>query len=217
MIHILDKENSILNSFIAQMRNVEVHGDSMRFRRNLERVGEIMAYELSKSLRYRPNTVETPLGEAIVNLHDEDVVIATILRSGIPFHQGMLNYFDNAQSAFVSAYRKYRKDGKFNINIEYISTCDLTGKTLIIADPMLATGASVELTYKGLTAKGGIPAHTHIAAVIASEEGVDYVKRHFSQANTTIWCGTVDSELTSKAYIVPGLGDAGDLAYGEKI
>lgn len=217
MIHILDRKNSVLNKFIAQMRNVECHGDSMRFRRNLERVGELMAYEISKKLHYREQIVETPLGESPVMVPDDDIVIAAILRSGIAFHQGFLNYFDDAESAFVSAYRKYSKSGKFNIKIEYISTTDLTGKTLIIVDPMLATGASITLTYQALIEKGGMPAHTHIAAVIASEEGLDYTRRHLSSANTTIWSATVDAELTVKSYIVPGLGDAGDLAYGEKI
>lgn len=217
MIHVLDRKNSVLNKFIAEMRDVERHGDSMRFRRNLERVGEIMACEISRELHYRERVVETPLGESTVMVPDDDIVIAAILRSGIPFHQGFLNYFDDAESAFVSAYRKYSKSGKFNIKIEYISTTELTGKTLIIVDPMLATGASITLAYQALVERGGMPAHTHIASVIASEEGLDYTRRYLSSANTTIWSATVDAELTVKSYIVPGLGDAGDLAYGEKI
>lgn len=188
----------------------------MRFRRNLERVGEVMAYEISKTLHYSRRIVETPLGEAEVALPDDQVVIATILRAGIPFHQGFLNYFDDAQNAFVSAYRKYSKDGTFNIKVEYISTCELSGKTLLIVDPMLATGTSLDLTHKALIEKAGRPRKTIIAAVIASEEGLDYAQKHFSQ-DTDIWCGTVDAELTVKSYIVPGLGDAGDLAYGDKM
>lgn len=217
MINILDEKNSILGKFISQMRDVNVQGDGMRFRVNLTRIGEIIAYELSKDLRFTKRIIETPLGEAEVMVPDEDIVIATILRSGIPFHQGFLNYFDDAQSAFVSAYRKYHKDGKFNINIEYISTTELTGKTLIITDPLLATGNSISLAHKALIDAGGVPAHTHIASVIASEEGLDYMRRHFSASSTTIWTAAVDSELTVKSYIVPGIGDVGDLAYGEKI
>ncbi|WP_297451857.1 uracil phosphoribosyltransferase [uncultured Alistipes sp.] len=217
MIRILDRENTLLNRFVAQMRDVNVQGDSMRFRRNLERAGEIMAYEISKSLRYARHTVETPLGAAEVSLPDEPIVIATILRAGLPFHQGFLNYFDDAQNAFVSAYRRYSKDGSFNIHVEYISTCELTGKTLLLVDPMLATGASIVLTHRALVEKAGMPQRTIIASVIASEEGLEYTKKHFSAQNTTIWCGTVDAELTVKSYIVPGIGDAGDLAYGDKM
>ncbi|WP_300285222.1 uracil phosphoribosyltransferase [uncultured Alistipes sp.] len=217
MIRILDRENTLLNRFVAQMRDVNVQGDSMRFRRNLERAGEIMAYEISKSLRYARHTVETPLGAAEVSLPDEPIVIATILRAGLPFHQGFLNYFDDAQNAFVSAYRRYSKDGSFNIHVEYISTCELSGKTLLLVDPMLATGASIVLTHRALVEKAGMPQRTIIASVIASEEGLEYTKKHFSAQNTTIWCGTVDAELTVKSYIVPGIGDAGDLAYGDKM
>lgn len=217
MVRILDRENTILNRFIAQMRDVNVQGDSMRFRRNLERVGEVMAYEISKTLHYSTRTVETPLGEAEVALPDDEIVIATILRAGIPFHQGFLNYFDNAQSAFIAAYRKYSKDGSFNIKVEYISTCEMTGKTLLLVDPMLATGASLALTHQELAEKAGPPRRTIIAAAIASEEGLEFAKKHFLTQDTDIWCGTVDSELTVKSYIVPGLGDAGDLAYGEKM
>ena len=217
MVHILNKENSILNTFLAEIRDAVIQKDSMRFRRNLERIAEICAYEISKTLNYSPQIVETPLGEAEVMLCDDKIVLATILRAGLPFHQGFLNYFDRAQNAFVSAYRKYSKDGKFKIKVEYISCGSLEGKVLILADPMLATGSSIVLTYEALCEKGGTPKHTHIAAVIASEEGVDYVKQHMSEKTTTIWCGAVDEELTSKSYIVPGIGDAGDLAYGEKL
>lgn len=217
MVTIFERQNSILNRFIAQMRDVTVQGDSMRFRRNLERAGEVMAYEISKTMRYKQTLVETPLGEAEMMLPDEEIVIATILRAGLPFHQGFLNYFDNAQNAFVSAYRKYSKDNSFNIKVEYISSCDLSGKTLIIVDPMLATGASLALTHQALIEKAGMPSHTHIATVIASQEGIEYTRRHFSPQTTSIWCGTVDAEMTVKSYIVPGLGDVGDLAYGEKM
>ena len=218
MIRILDRENdTLLNKFIAQMRDVGVQGDSMRFRRNLERTGEVMAYEISKTLHYSMRTVETPLGEAEVALPDDQIVIATILRAGLPFHQGFLNYFDDAQNAFVSAYRKYSKDGSFRIHVEYISTCELSGKTLLLVDPMLATGASLALTFQALVEKAGRPRRTILAAAIASEEGLEYAKKHFSAQDTSIWCGTVDSELTVKSYIVPGLGDAGDLAYGDKM
>ena len=217
MIKILDRENTLLNRFVAQMRDVNVQGDSMRFRRNLERAGEVMAYEISKTLHYAKHTVETPLGVAEVALPDEQIVIATILRAGLPFHQGFLNYFDDAQNAFVSAYRKYSKDGSFNIHVEYISTCELSGKTLLLVDPMLATGTSIVLTHRALVEKAGMPRRTIIASVFASEEGLEYAKKHFSAQNTSIWCGTVDAELTVKSYIVPGVGDAGDLAYGDKM
>ena len=218
MIRILDRENdTLLNKFIAQMRDVGVQGDSMRFRRNLERTGEVMAYEISKTLHYSMRTVETPLGEAEVALPDDQIVIATILRAGLPFHQGFLNYFDDAQNAFVSAYRKYSKDGSFRIHVEYISTCELSGKTLLLVDPMLATGSSLVLTYNALCEKGGTPARTHVAAVVASEQGLDYAMKNMPRLTTTIWTAVVDEELTSRSYIVPGIGDAGDLAYGEKI
>lgn len=216
MLNILDKQNTILNCFIAQLRDVNMQSDPVRFRANLERCGEAMGYEISKSLAYGPATVETPLGEAEMMLPQEQIVIATILRAGIPYHNGFLRVFDEAQSAFVSAYRKYSKDGTFNVKVEYISSCNLEGKTLILVDPMLATGNSLVLTYKALIEKGGKPMHTHVATIIASEEGVDYAARHLPKKETTIWCGTVDEELTVKSYIVPGLGDAGDLAYGDK-
>lgn len=217
MIRILDRENSIMNRFIAQLRDVNIQGDSMRFRRNLERVGEVMAYEISKTLHYSQRTVETPLGEAQIALPDEELVIATILRAGIPFQQGFLNYFDDAHNTFVSAFRKYSKDGSFHIKVEYISSGDLTGKTLLLVDPMLATGASVSQTFEALVDRAGRPRRTIIASVIASEEGLEYAQKHFSARDTDIWCGTVDAELTVKSYIVPGMGDVGDLAYGDKL
>ena len=216
-LHVLSKQNTVLNRFIAQIRDREIQKDSMRFRRNMERIGEITAYEISKALHYRPQVVETPLGEATVPVIDDELVIATILRAGLPYHQGFLNYFDDAQNAFVSAYRKSTKDGKFKVKVEYISCGSLEGKTLLLVDPMLATGSSLVLTYNALCEKGGTPAHTHVAAVIASEQGVDYAMKNMPRQATTIWAAAVDEELTSRSYIVPGIGDAGDLAYGEKI
>lgn len=216
MIHILSKGNSIFNKFIAQIRDREVQRDSMRFRRNMERIGEVMSYEISRSLNYKTHIVETPLGEASIEMISDKIVLATILRAGLPLHQGFLNYFDDAESAFVSAYRKSSKDGSFKVKVEYISSCNLEGKTLILVDPMLATGTSLVLAYEALVAKGGEPEHTHIASVIASEQGVDYVTRHLPSRTTTLWLGAVDAELTSRSYIVPGIGDAGDLAFGEK-
>lgn len=217
MIKILNSENTILNKFLAQMRDKEIQRDSMRFRRNMERVGEIMAYEISKTLSYRTRMVETPLGVAAVEEIDDKIVVATILRAGLPFHQGFLNYFDDAESGFVSAYRKMRPDGSFIVNVEYVSTSSLVGKTLILVDPMLTTGTSLTLVYDALIRRAGEPEHTHFAAVFASEQGVEYVQKHTNPKKSTLWCATVDPELTSKSYIVPGVGDAGDLAYGEKL
>ncbi len=217
MVHILGQENTILNKFIAQIRDSRIQLDSMRFRRNVERVGEIMSYEISKTLNYQTQTVETPLGEAEMSLISDKVVIATVLRAGLPLQQGFLNYFDDAECAFVSAYRKNKKDGTFKINVEYVSCGDLEGKILILVDPMLATGQSLRMTYDTLVAHGGEPLHTHIASVIASEQGVEYAQQHLPAGKTTLWLGAVDAELTSKAYIVPGIGDAGDLCYGKKL
>ena len=217
MVHILGQENTILSKFIAQIRDCKIQLDSMRFRRNVERVGEIMSYEISKTLNYQAQTVETPLGEAEMSLISDKVVIATVLRAGLPLQQGFLNYFDDAECAFVSAYRKNKKDGTFKINVEYVSCGDLEGKILILVDPMLATGQSLRMTYETLVAHGGEPLHTHIASVIASEQGVEYAQQHLPAGKTTLWLGAVDAELTSKAYIVPGIGDAGDLCYGKKL
>ena len=217
MVHILGQENTILNKFIAQIRDCKIQQDSMRFRRNVERVGEIMSYEISKTLNYQTQTVETQLGEAEMSLISDKVVIATVLRAGLPLQQGFLNYFDDAECAFVSAYRKNKKDGTFKINVEYVSCGDLEGKLLILVDPMLATGQSLRMTYETLVAHGGEPLHTHIASVIASEQGVEYAQQHLPAGKTTLWLGAVDAELTSKAYIVPGIGDAGDLCYGKKL
>lgn len=217
MVKILNKENTILNKFLSQMRNKHVQGDSMRFRRNMERVGEIMAYEISKKLNYTTRMVETPLGIAAVEEISDKIVIATILRAGLPFHQGFLNYFDDADNGFVSAYRKSRPDGSFIVDVEYVSTSSLAGKTLILVDPMLATGTSLMLVYDALIRRAGEPDHTHFAAVFGSEQGVEYVLKHTNPDKCTLWCASVDPELTSKSYIVPGIGDAGDLAYGIKL
>jgi len=215
-INNLSENNSILNHYLKEIRSVEIQHDSMRFRRNMERIGEIMAYEISKTMHFSQEDVQTPLGIAPVQVIDENVVVSTILRAGLPFHHGFLSYFDKAQNAFVSAYRKYKDALKFDIFIEYIASPDLTGKTLIITDPMLATGGSMELAYGALLTKG-TPAHVHVATVIASQTAIDYIASHFPEENTTVWAAAIDPELNSHSYIVPGLGDAGDLAYGEKL
>ncbi|MBL7802132.1 MAG: uracil phosphoribosyltransferase [Saprospiraceae bacterium] len=209
----LAEQHSIANQFVAELRNVELQKDRLRFRRNLERIGEIMAYEISKTLEYEPFEVETPLGVAMVPLPAPRIVLATILRAGLPFHQGMLNYFDQADNAFISAYRRHHKDGTFEIQLDYVSTPDLDGCVLILCDPMLATGSSIDVALKELS-RFGQPASIHIATVIASAAGVDAVQR--LHHNARLWVGALDEELTGKSYIVPGLGDAGDLAYGEK-
>ena len=216
-VKILNEQNTVLNRFLEQIRDREIQRDSMRFRRNLERIGEVMAYEISRVLDYSPKIVSTPLGEAEVQAIDNDIVIATVLRAGLPFHQGFLNYFDDAQNAFVSAYRKYSKDGSFKVKVEYMSCCDLTDKVLLLVDPMLATGTSLVLTYEAMIAKFGQPKHTHVASIIASEDGVDYVCTNMPKKSVSVWCASVDQELTVKSYIIPGLGDAGDLAFGEKL
>jgi uracil phosphoribosyltransferase len=217
MLTILGNENSMLNRFLAQLRDREIQKNQMLFRKNLERIGELMAYEISKTLKYTPHTVETPLGEAEMMLPEQDIVLATVLRAGIPMHQGFLNVFDNVPSAFVAAYRHYGKDGAFNIDIESITTPELAGKTLILIDPMLATGQSIEGTWRGLVQSGGEPAMTHIASVIASQDGVGHLLKRFPAKKTHLWTVAVDEEMTVKSYIVPGIGDTGDLAFGEKI
>ena len=211
----LGQKNSVLNKFVAQMRDKDIQKDSMRFRRNLERLGEIFAYEISQTLNASPKDVVTPLGIASVPVYDDRLVVATILRAGLPLHQGILNYFDDAQNAFVAAYRKYDKGEGFHIEIEYASTPDLTDKVLILADTMLATGASLEIALKRLYEEG-IPAHTHLVCPIASAYAVEYLQKHLSEDGVTLWVATIDEELTSHSYIVPGLGEAGDLAYGVK-
>lgn len=209
------EQNSLVSQYMMELRDVNVHGDMLRFRRNLERIGEIMAYEISKTLDYEDKTIVTPLAPCVCKELATKVVLATIFRAGVPFHQGFLTYFDHAENAFVSAYRKYREKENFDVFIEYLASPSIEGKTLIIADPMLATGTSMELSYKALLTKG-TPAHIHVACVIASTAAIDYVKKAFPDANTTVWCGAIDPEINAHSYIVPGLGDAGDLAYGEK-
>ncbi len=215
MIHVLGKKSSLLNQFISEVRDVNIQQDSMRFRRNLERIGEIFAYELSKKLNWEKKEVTTSLGVAECEVLKEQPVIATILRAGLPLHQGILNYFDKAENAFVSAYRKHHKDGRFDVQVEYMSSPELDGKTLIISDPMIATGLSMKLACKELTQKG-LPVHTHIVTILASMQGLDYLKKNLLNDKFTVWVGYVDDELTAKAFIVPGLGDAGDLAFGSK-
>lgn len=211
----LSEKNSVLNQYISEIRNVNVQNDRLRFRRNIERIGEIMAYEISKNLKYEAQNVQTPLGTATMNIPSSSLVLSTILRAGIPFHQGFLNYFDYAENAFVSAYRKYKDTLKFDIHIEYIASPRIDGKTLIITDPMLATGSSMELTYQAMLTKG-LPEEIHIASVIASRQAVEHVMQVFPEAKTTVWCAAIDPEIDEHSYIVPGLGDAGDLAYGAK-
>lgn len=211
----LGDKNSILSKFISEMRDKTVQKDSLRFRRNLERIGEIFAYEISKTLEYSDKQFVTPLGIANIPTYDDKIVVASILRAGLPLHQGILNYFDDVQNAFVAAYRKYDKGEDFHINIEYASTPELTGKTLILADTMLATGASLEITYNRLCEEGE-PVHTHMVCPIASAYAVEYLQKYLPADKVTLWVAAIDEELTSRSYIVPGLGDAGDLAYGEK-
>lgn len=211
----LGKKNSILNKFVSQMRDKTVQKDSMRFRRNLERLGEIFAYEISQTLEYSEKQFPTPLGIADIPTYDDKIVVATILRAGLPLHQGILNYFDDAQNAFVAAYRKYDKGEDFHIEIEYATTPDLSGKVLILADTMLATGASLEVAYRRLCEEGE-PSHTHLVCPISSAYAVEYLQKHLPADKVTLWVAAIDEELTSHSYIVPGLGDAGDLAYGIK-
>ncbi len=214
MNFLLSERNSVANQYIAELRNAEIQTDRMRFRKNLERLGEIFAYEISKKLSYEAFEVQTPLGIANMELLAEQPVLATILRAGLPLHQGMLNVFDRSDAAFISAYRKTKKNGDFTIQIEYVSSPVLDGKVVIISDPMLATGQSIVLASKALMEENNIKA-LHIVSVIASQEGVEHVKANLPKAN--LWLGAIDEEMTTKAYIVPGLGDAGDLSYGEKV
>lgn len=213
MLHVLAKQNSIANHFIAELRHAVIQQDRLRFRKNLERIGEVFAYEISKTLEYETTEIESPLGIAETAMLKEQPVLATIIRAGLSMHQGMLNFFDQSDSSFIAAYRKTKKSGAFEIHKEYISTSDLSGRIVIITDPMLATGKSMVLACKELLDKYPIK-ELHIAVAIASEEGLSHVQAYLPKAR--LWLGEVDSELTSKAYIVPGLGDAGDLAYGTK-
>ena len=212
MIHILNKENTILNKFISQIRDKSIQKDSMRFRRNIERIGEVMGYEISKTLNYKTHIIETPLGEAPVEMISDQIVVATILRAGLPLHQGFLNYYDDAQNAFVSAYRKSSKDGKFTVKVEYISCCSLEGKTMLLVDPMLATGTSLNKPVMYIC-------NVDDASAVSGNNRIDDVTLSTGNGGTEVnlETGAVDAELTSRAYIVPGIGDAGDLAFGEKL
>ena len=211
----LGKKNSIFNHFIREIRDVNIQNDSMRFRRNIERMGEIFAYEISKRMDYEAKEITTPLGISIENIILEKPVLATILRAGLPLHQGLLNYFDSSNNTFISAYRKHKKGGDFEIKIEYMASPELEGETVILCDPMLASGSSMALAMEALLSKG-TPKHIHVVALITSSEGIQYLKENSPVKNWTLWLGAEDSEMTSQSYIVPGLGDAGDLAFGEK-
>ncbi len=214
MIINLSEQHSLISNWVSELRDVEIQTDRLRFRRNLERIGEVAAYEISKVLPFTEKEVQTPLGTAVSKVLSEQPVLATILRAGLPLHQGLLNFFDKADNAFISAYRKHRKDGSFEISLDYISCPELENRTIIISDPMLATGSSLVKTIHFLREEGR-PREIHIVAAIACTVGIEFVKRE--EPAVTIWCGDIDDELTAKGYIVPGLGDAGDLAYGVKV
>jgi len=215
MVIELSKENSLFSRYIAELRDVNIQNDRLRFRKNLERIGEIFAYEISKKLEWKAVDTKTPLGVKKTYTLAQQPVLATIMRAGLPLHQGFLNYFDEAENAFISAYRKHTADGSFEIKLEYMASPDLKGKVVILSDPMLATGHSMLASYHSLL-RDGAPSHIHIAAVIGSREGVDYARKNLPD-NVTLWLGSIDEKLNDKAYIVPGLGDAGDLAYGVKL
>lgn len=215
MVNLLSNTHSMLNQYLGEIRDLEIQKDGMRFRRNLERLGEIFAYEISKTLVYETREVVTPLGIANVPMLVSYPVLATILRAGLPVHAGLLNVFDKSDNAFISAYRLHHKDGSFTVKMEYSSVPEIDDRVVILCDTMLATGLSMVLSYKELVAKGK-PKHVHLVSVVASTEGIDYVKKHIPQSQVTLWVGAVDDELTAQSYIVPGLGDAGDLAFGKK-
>ena len=212
----LGEGNSVINNFISELRNVDIQNDRFRFRKNLERLGEIFAYEISKTLEYKSETVVTPLGSLEMNVLKEQPVLATILRAGLPMHQGFLNIFDQADNSFIAAHRKYDKNENYDINIEYYSTADFNDKVLVVIDPMLSTGESLVRWLNELVSDDMMPKEIHVANVFASRDGIEYLNRSLNHLNITVWVGAIDEELTAKAYIVPGLGDAGDLAYGRK-
>jgi uracil phosphoribosyltransferase len=213
MVINLSEKNSLVNNWISELRDITIQSDRMRFRRNLERIGEIAAYEISKTMSYVEREFQTPLGTSNSMVLAEQPVLATILRAGVPMHNGMLNYFDKADNAFISAYRKHKRDGSFEISLEYVSCPDLKDRVLILSDPMLATGSSLVKTLHFLREEG-VPKTVHVVCAIACTVGIEYVRRE--APHVTIWCGDIDDELTAKGYIVPGLGDAGDLAFGTK-
>lgn len=212
----LGEGNSVINNFISELRNIDIQNDRFRFRKNLERLGEIFAYEISKTLEYKSETVVTPLGSLEMNVLKEQPVLATILRAGLPMHQGFLNIFDKADNSFIAAHRKYDKNENYDINIEYYSTANFNDKVLVIIDPMLSTGESLVRCLNDLISDDMMPKEIHVANVLASRDGIEYLNRSLNHLNITVWVGAIDEELTAKAYIVPGLGDAGDLAYGRK-
>ena len=214
MVINLSEKQSLVGNWVAELRDVQLQADRMRFRRNLERIAEAISYEISKKMEYEEKEIETPLGTAVSKVLKSQPVLATILRAGLPMHQGMLNYFDKADNAFISAYRKHHKDGTFEISLDYVSCPDLEDRIVIISDPMLATGSSLVKTIQYLKDEGN-PREIHIVCAIACTVGIEYVKRE--EPSVIIWCGAIDDELTAKGYIVPGLGDAGDLAFGTKM
>lgn len=215
-INNLGASDSIINNYISELRNINIQNDRMRFRKNLERIGELFAFEISKTLDYESEKITTPLGVKDMRIIKDQPVVATILRAGLPMHQGFLNVFDKADNAFVAAYRKYDKNEDFEIRVEYYSAADIHDRVLIVVDPMLATGSSLVKCVRGLLHDEIIPRKIHLAAIIASIDGIEYLKKSFSKLDVTLWVGAIDDELTARAYIVPGLGDAGDLAYGNK-
>lgn len=215
-IHNLSEEHSILNSFIAEIRDIAIQQDRMRFRRNIERIGEVLGYEMSKTLAFKSKTIQTPLGEKPTDIYQNDIVLCSILRAGVPLHNGLLNYFDDAENAFISAYRHHKHNPEtFEIVVEYLACPDLNGKTLILADPMLATGQSMVATFEALK-PFGTPKEIHLVSVIGAQAGVDFVNSHFNK-DSHLWIATIDEQLNDKGYIIPGLGDAGDLAFGKKL
>ncbi len=214
MLHNISNQNSLFCTFLGELRDCEIQQDPLRFRRNMERIGEVMALEISKHLEYEIRDVVTPLGIAEVPFLKQQPVLATILRAGLPLHQGLLNYFDRAESAFISAYRKHTTAEDFDIHVEYLASPEISGKTLIISDPMLATGSSMLMVYKAMM-KQGNPRKVHIVSAIAAPEAIDFLRKHLPET-VSIWVGAMDKELTAQSYIVPGLGDAGDLAFGVK-
>ncbi len=215
-IHNLTENNSILNSFMAEIRDTNIQQDRMRFRRNIERIGEVLGYEMSKTLEFKSKLIQTPLGEKVSHIYQNDIVLCSILRAGVPLHNGLLNYFDDAENAFISAYRHHKHNPEtFEIVVEYLACPDLNGKTLILADPMLATGQSMVATFEALK-PFGTPKDIHLISVIGAQAGVDFVNSHFD-SDSHLWIAAVDEQLNDKGYIIPGLGDAGDLAFGKKL
>jgi len=215
IVHNIDLTNSVLNNFILEIRDVNLQKDAMRFRRNIERIGEILSYELSKELNFIHKKVTTPLGEKNINTTDDNLVLCSVLRAGLPLHQGVLNYFDQIENAFVSAYRHHTTNEEFDIRVEYLASPSLDQKILILADPMIATGSSLVAVYDTLKKLGNIK-QIHLVGVIAATEGIEFIKKHFPK-NTHLWVATIDNKLDHKGYIIPGLGDAGDLAFGPKL